>query len=172
MNTRLLTRNDAQQYKDLRLQALRVAPECFLATYQQEAKKNINDFGWELSSCLRSATEGYYGVFEDNQLIAYLQASKTGLQKQDHIIFLFNLYVSIDHRRKKIAHHLVQHIITQIIKNDLEVEIIRVSHVKSNHPAHQLYQNLGFATESIQKNMIKDNGKYDDQIDMVLNIQK
>lgn len=172
MNIRQLTANDARAYRDLRLEALIQNPDAYLATFESESQKNISDFAWELRACLKAPIEGYYGVFDNDHLIAYLQISKTGLAKQNHIIFLYNLYVDHHYRRQKIGSSLVSYIIEQIREKDAQIEQIFLAHNGKNIGARNLYQSLGFKQFAIQKNTIKYKNEYDDTIEMVYKIKQ
>ena len=65
---RLLTKEDAKKYWDLRLQALQVNPEAFVTTYE-EAIRQENPIK-RVESNLTAATSCTFGAFnEDHQLV-------------------------------------------------------------------------------------------------------
>lgn len=171
MKIRQLTGSDAQIYRDLRLKALTTDPDSYISTFEKESKKSLSDFSWELRSSLKPSIEGYYGVFDKGELLAYLQISKTGLTKQEHIIFLYNLYVDSNYRRQKIGSLLVNYIIEQIKEKDKQIEQILLAYNGKNISAGKLYQSLGFKKFAIQKNTIKYKNQYDDTIEMVYQIK-
>lgn len=172
MNIRLLDKKDAQSYRQLRLKALRTDPQVFLSTFAFESQKYLSTFEWELQGCIKIPVEGYYGYFDQEQLIAYLQLSKTGMPKQNHLIFLYNLYVDPEYRKQKIGYGFMSNIIGQIREKDPQIEQIRLTHIDKNQAAHQLYLSLGFKVEAIKKNVIKHNDDYADEVEMVLNLKK
>ena len=170
MQIRLLDKKDAFIYRELRLQALRTDPQAFLSTFEFESQKYISTYEWEIQGSRKPPLEGYYGCFDSEKLIGYVQISKSGLPKQNHVMFLYNLYLDPTYRGKKIGHYFLSNIIDQIKKNDLSVEQIRLTHIDENLPAHKLYQDLGFVVEATKKNVIKFDTTYNDEIEMVLDL--
>lgn len=163
-----LTSTHAHQYQRLRLEALQNYPQAFLSLYENEKQKTIYEFEWEIKSSYPTPFWGYYGVFENQQLLAYLQISKSPLPKQAHLAYVYNLYVSHQHQRQKVGNQLMRFIITQIKKKGENIEQIRLAHNGKNLQAHNFYKSLGFKTEAIKKKTIKYQDEYDDEIEMVL----
>jgi len=168
---RNLNRNDAAWYRQLRLKALRSDPDAFLSTYETEARKELSDFDWEIRSMAQAPIFGYLGYFDDDQLKAYLQISKTGLIKQNHICLIHNLYVDADFRKLGIGRKLLTEVINRIKTQTPEIEKILLSHNGKNQIGHEFYQSLGFTTIATKKNVIKYQGIYDDEVEMELNLK-
>jgi RimJ/RimL family protein N-acetyltransferase len=166
---RLLTRSDAQQYRNLRLQALMTDPEMFLSTYDTEHKRPALSFEYEVSDAIAHPGFGYYGVFDGDQLVAFCQVAPSYLAKQPHVAFLYNLYVDPNHRGKGIATNLLTEILTMLKTDGMEVVII--SHVGKNSSAHQLYLQLGFIQTGLRPKTVKWDNVYDDEVEMVLHLQ-
>ena len=168
---RNLNRNDAQAYRQLRLKALRSDPDAFLSTFEVEVKKELSDFDWEIRSMAQAPIFGYWGFFADDQLLAYLQISKTGLVKQNHLCLIHNLYVDVDSRHLGIGKKLLTVVIDRIKKQTPEIEKVVLAHNGSNQIAHSFYEALGFITIASKKNVIKYQGIYDDEVEMELNLK-
>jgi RimJ/RimL family protein N-acetyltransferase len=172
MITRLLTRSDAEQYRNLRLKALTTDPSMFLATFNSEQLRPVHSFEYELSDAIAPPGYGYYGVFEHSpvtsakQLVAFCQVAPSYLAKQPHVVFLYNLYVDPDFRGKGVATNLLSDILA-MVKND-GIEVVVISHVASNTAAHQLYLLLGFVQTGVRPKSVKWNNIYDDEVEMVL----
>src|SRR5476649_571147 len=125
MTIRLLTRDDAAQYQKLRLLSLQEAPQAFLSTYQDEVTFNTEVYAKHLEWSLRPPFLGYFGVFEGRQLIGYIQVTSPLLQKQEHIVLLYNLYIDAKHQRQGLATQLLNEIFG-ILKASGKIERVYV----------------------------------------------
>lgn len=166
---RLLTADDAQAYKQLRLQALTTNPESFLATFNSENNKPLASFASELRYAIGQPIFGYYGVFNDNQLIGYAYLEKSYLNKQEHIAFLYNLYIHPEFRGQKLATKLVNFLLAKV-KDQTQIERIFLSCNQKNAPALKLYEKLGFKTYAIKEKSIKWQDQYDNEVEMVMTV--
>jgi ribosomal protein S18 acetylase RimI-like enzyme len=77
------------------------------------------------------------------------------------------MYVRPTHRRSGAGRQLVQAVIATARQ---KVEQIQLSVVSDNQPAIRLYQTLGFRQYGLEKNALKYNGKYSDEILMSLDL--
>ena len=75
------------------------------------------------------------------------------------------MYVRPTHRRSGAGRQLVQAIIDHARQT---VERLQLSVVSTNQPALRLYQSLGFQQYGLEKNALKHNGTYSDEILMCL----
>jgi len=169
MQIRLLTSADAILYRALRLEALQTNPNSFISTFEAEKNKSKSSFESELVGVYNPPLFGYWGVFDGEFLIAYIQLFKSYLPKQAHIAFLYNLYVDPKYRRKKIATKLLNHLIKQL-KNQTQTERIFLSCNAKNKEALNFYRKSGFKRCGIKAKSIKHQGEYDDEIEMVLEL--
>ena len=103
---RLLTKEDAEKYWDLRLQALQVNPEAFVTTYE-EAIRQENPIK-RVESNLTATTSCTFGAFnEENQLIGVvtlLTEEKEAYKHKGHIVAM---YVDAQNRRNGLARELI-----------------------------------------------------------------
>jgi len=166
MIIKLLNHQDAEIYKDLRLQALQKNPESFLATYEIESKKPINHFSSELIYAISPPVFGYYGVFIDKKLVGYAHLSDSYLPKQKHIAYLYNLYIDPDYRGKGLAVKLFEYMLEKV-KEQTEIERLFLSCNKKNAPAQKLYKKLGFTKFGLKEKSVKWQNEYDDEVEMV-----
>ena len=169
---RLLKRIDAQQYRQLRLQALQTDPEFFLSTFEVEHAKSLSQFEYELSASLSEPCFGYYGLFapeDSRKLIGFCQAAPTYMAKQPHVAHFYNLYIDPAYRGRGHARTLLTHILEQLKQFGLEMVVI--SHIASNTKAHAFYKGLGFVETGLVPKSVKWNGEYDDELGMVLYLQ-
>ncbi|MGF9853483.1 GNAT family N-acetyltransferase [Bacillus paramobilis] len=162
---RLLTKEDAEKYWELRLQALQVNPEAFVTTYE-EAIRQENPIK-RVESNLTAATSCTFGAFNaDHQLVGVvtlLTEEKEAYKHKGHIVAM---YVDASNRRSGLARELIRKAIEKAREMDLEQLILGV--VSTNEPAKKLYESMGFQTYGIEKRALKINGVYSDDEYMVL----
>ncbi|SCC35331.1 GNAT family N-acetyltransferase [Bacillus mycoides] len=162
---RLLTKEDAEKYWNLRLQALQVNPEAFVTTYE-EAVRQENPLE-RVANNLTSNTSCTFGAFnEENQLIGVvtlLTEEKEAYKHKGHIVAM---YVDEQNRRNGLARELIANA-TQRAR-EIELEQLKLGVVSTNEPAKKLYGSMGFKTYGIEKRALKMNGVYSDDEYMVL----
>jgi ribosomal protein S18 acetylase RimI-like enzyme len=166
---RVLLRQDAEAYRQLRLQALQTDPQVFLSTFETEHQKSAYHFEYEITSASVTPCFGYYGLFapeDETKLIGFCQSAPSYMPKQPHLAFLYNLYIDPAYRGHGHARQLLTHVLELLKTNGLEQVII--SHIASNHVAHELYNSLGFIQIGMRKKSVKFNGQYDDEMEMSL----
>ncbi|AZQ47419.1 GNAT family N-acetyltransferase [Bacillus albus] len=162
---RLLTKEDAKQYWELRLQALQVNPEAFVTTYE-EAIRQQNPIK-RVENNLTAATSCTFGAFnEKNQLVGVvtlLTEEKEAYKHKGHIIAM---YVDASNRRSGLARELIRKAIERA--REMNLEQLTLGVVSTNEPAKKLYESMGFQTYGIEKRALKINGVYSDDEYMVL----
>ncbi|PGO25370.1 GNAT family N-acetyltransferase [Bacillus cereus] len=162
---RLLTKEDAEKYWDLRLQALQVNPEAFVTTYE-EAIRQENPIE-RVEGNLTSTTSCTLGAFnEEYQLIGVvtlLTEEKAAYKHKGHIVAM---YVDAQNRRNGLARELIANAIQRA--REIKLEQLTLGVVSTNEPAKKLYESMGFKTYGIEKRAIKMNGVYSDDEYMVL----
>lgn len=162
---RLLTKVDAEQYWELRLQALQVNPEAFVTTYE-EAIRQENPIERVVSN-LTSNTSCTFGAFnEENQLIGVVTLLTEEKQAYKHKGHIVAMYVDTQNRRNGLARELIANAIQRA--REIELEQLNLGVVSTNEPAKKLYGSIGFKTYAIEKRAIKMNGVYSDDENMVL----
>jgi ribosomal protein S18 acetylase RimI-like enzyme len=166
MEIRLLTGQDGPDYQILRLRALQTNPDAFLSTYDSESNKHEISFSNELDYAYSPPYFGYYGCFEGERLIGFCLVTQSYLNKQDHVAFLYNLYVDPEFRKQKVGTQLVAHVINQLAQHE-HIERLFLSCTAKNKIAVNFYKKTGFQRCGIRPRSVKWNGDYDDEIEMV-----
>ncbi|MDM5428223.1 GNAT family N-acetyltransferase [Bacillus sp. SIMBA_074] len=162
---RLLSKVDAEQYWELRLQALQVNPEAFITTYE-EAVSQENPLE-RVASNLSSNSSCTFGAFnEENQLIGVVTLLTEEKQAYKHKGHIVAMYVDAQNRRNGLARELIANAIQRA--RVIELEQLNLGVVSTNEPAKKLYESMGFKTYGIEKRAIKINGVYSDDEYMVL----
>jgi ribosomal protein S18 acetylase RimI-like enzyme len=160
---RRLTQADAVLYRDIRLEALRANPEAFGSTFETENAQPLSSF----STTLGNST--VLGAFRDSKLVAIAGFAVQRGQKMAHKGVIWGMYVQPGARRGRIGRQLVEAILDLARQR---VELIQLTVVSDNEPARRLYANLGFLEYGIEKNALKQNGRYYDEILMAKDLSK
>ena len=156
---RLLTKEDAEKYWDLRLQALQVNPEAFVTTYE-EAIRQENPIK-RVESNLTATTSCTFGAFnEENHLVGVVTLLTEEREAYKHKGHIVAMYVDAQNRRNGLARELITNAIQRA--RDIKLEQLTLGVVSTNEPAKKLYESMGFKTYGIEKRAIKVNGVYSD----------
>lgn len=162
---RLLTSEDSQAFQQLRIKAVEVDGPAFLSDIETERAKTLQRFTNELTFAQLLPPFGYYGLFNYQQLIGFVQLGTTGLPKQQHIGYLYNLFIDPKYRGQGQATLLCQTILQTAREQGLE-RIFAVC-LASNRPAYQLYTKLGFSQCGRRPQSVKWQNVYDDEVELV-----
>ncbi|WP_377865327.1 GNAT family N-acetyltransferase [Bacillus sp. R86525] len=162
---RLLTKEDAEKYWDLRLQALQVNPEAFVTTYE-EAIRQENPIK-RVESNLTATTSCTFGAFnEENYLVGVVTLLTEEREAYKHKGHIVAMYVDAQNRRNGLARELIANAIQRA--REIKLEQLNLGVVSTNEPAKKLYESMGFKTYGIEKRATKMNGVYSDFEYMVL----
>lgn len=163
---RLLTRKDAHEYQQLRLKSLQESPEAFLSDHDKEASFSTEIYANHLDWSLHPPFLGYFGIFINGKLAGYVQINKTMLDKQEHIVFINNLYILSEFQHHGLGSELLNYCL-DLLKNNNAAERAFVQCTAKNKKACRFYVKHGFRRYSIQKHVVKWLGEYDDAIEFV-----
>jgi ribosomal protein S18 acetylase RimI-like enzyme len=142
---------DAELYREVRLEALRCDSEVFGSTFEAE---NVRPLHWFSDRLGGSAV---FGAFRDSKLIGIAGLVIQQGKKEAHKSFLVGMYVRPQSRRAGVGRRLVETIIDFARE---WVELIQLSVVTDNEQARRLYASLGFVEYGIEKNALKQDGRY------------
>ena len=155
---RRLTREDQTDvvlYRDIRLEALLANPEAFGSTFEVE---NAQPPSW-FSDRLGGST--VLGAFRNAELVAIAGFAVQHGQKQAHKGILWGMYVRPAARKASVGRRLVEAICNLARQ---QVELIQLSVVRDNAQARSLYVRLGFLEYGVEKNSLKQDGRYYDEV--------
>jgi ribosomal protein S18 acetylase RimI-like enzyme len=152
---------DAESFRELRLEGLRLDPEAFGSTYEFENDQPLERYtGWLTNSTV-------FGARQNSHLIGTASFTQLTGQKDSHKGLLRAMYVRPAARRSGAGRQLVQAIIDHARP---KVEQLQLSVVSTNQPALRLYQSLGFQQYGLEPRALKHNGLYSDEILMFLDL--
>ncbi|MGY4691398.1 N-acetyltransferase family protein [Salibacterium sp. K-3] len=164
IHTRRLTVEDAEECAVLREEALRVCPEAFAITHQEEAADG--DFMGMVQERLLWRHAVTMGAFEDGALIGTAMIMKKPLQKMQHKADLEGMYVTGSFRGRGAGTELMKALLDQA--RIWEVEQLQLAVVSSNRKAKAFYESFGFQTFGTEPRALKWNGNYHDEDYMTL----
>lgn len=162
---RRLEPSDVDAYRAVRLDALRLHPEAFGASYEEEAALNRAQFVERLS------TPGFtrFGAFDEHGSLVGL----VGLQlrpgaKERHKAYLFSMYVDAAHRGTGLARQLVAAVIAGA--REAGAIVLHLSVTASNAPAQRLYRHMGFTTYGVERCSLNVGDRFHDEELMALDL--
>jgi ribosomal protein S18 acetylase RimI-like enzyme len=152
---RRLAQTDAVLYRGIRLEALQANPEAFGSTFEVE---NAQPLSW-FSDRLGGST--VLGAFRNAELVAIAGFAVQQGQKEAHKGILWGMYVRHAARKASVGRRLVEAICNLARQ---QVELIQLSVVRDNEQARSLYGRLGFLEYGVEKNALKQGGRYHDEV--------
>jgi ribosomal protein S18 acetylase RimI-like enzyme len=152
---RRLTEADAAVYREIRLEALGANPEAFGSTLENEAAQPLDWFAARLE------TSTLLGAFSEARLMGISGFAIQQGEKQAHKGVIWGMYVRSDARTAGVGRRLMEAIID--LARD-RVELIQLSVVRDNEAARRLYASLGFQEYGLERNALKQGGRYYDEV--------
>ncbi|MCX7116356.1 MAG: GNAT family N-acetyltransferase [Legionellales bacterium] len=135
MKIRMLTQEDSQPWKLLRLEALKNLPESFGSSYEEEVNWPDLDFQNSLTK------SDIFGVFVDNSLVSCAGFYSLNSAKTKHRGVIWGMYTRPECKGQGIASALIQTIINHAKSL---VTQLHLTCVTSNIGAVAFYQKHGF----------------------------
>ncbi|QTN01380.1 GNAT family N-acetyltransferase [Sediminibacillus dalangtanensis] len=158
-----LGHDHAAEYWKLRLDALRENPEAFLTTYQAAlAKENPVD---STAKRLEAVSNYTYGAYMEKQLVGVVTMLRKEQEKVAHKADILAMYVTASARGNGVGYELLKR--AKRDAAEIGIEQLGLSVVADNLAAQHLYKKAGFTCYGIEKNAIKQEKKYVDEIHMV-----
>jgi ribosomal protein S18 acetylase RimI-like enzyme len=163
MNIRQLEVTDAEQFRNLRIEALKNDPEAFSSSYEEEKTDSLEVFRKKLS------TEHVftYGAFQDHVLVGIFTLVMENKLKLKHRTNLVGMYVTVAKRGEGIGRDLMSKALSEVRKME-GIEQVYLSVSANNHAAKKLYRSSGFEVFGLEKKSLKVNHQYLDTEHMVL----
>lgn len=156
-----LQEQDWTLWKEIRLEAVKLHPEAFGGSYQEESLWEDEDFKKYL------VKNNIFGAFIENKLVGIAGFFQFPLQKLKHRGTLFSLYVKKENRGQGVADHLIKEIINHARQQVLQLHCTVTT---DNNPAITLYQRYGFQIYGTEPRSIKVDDNFYDEYLMVLKL--
>ncbi len=152
---RRLGADDAELFRDIRLEALRCDADAFGSTLAAESVKPLSWFAERLGA------SHVLGALRAGKLIGIAVFIVHQSPKMAHKGVLVGMYVRPEARRTGVGRRLVEAIIDTARRH---VELVQLTVVMGNEPARRLYAGLGFVEYGLEKRALKHGDRYFDEI--------
>ena len=154
---------DAILYQDIRLEALGASSEAFGSAFEMEEGQPLSWFADRLGSSV------LLGVFRDAKLIAIAGFAIQQGRKKSHKGLIWGMYVRPDARAVGIGRQPIQAILD--LARD-RVELVQLTVVRDNEHARRPYASLGFVEYGTERNALKHDGRYYDEVLMAKDLSE
>jgi RimJ/RimL family protein N-acetyltransferase len=144
-----------QDYRDLRLEALKNEPQAFSSSYEEE--QLIAETVW------RTRIENALFAIENGKLVSMAGFIRYNHIKTNHVCEIFGVYVRPEYRGKGIGKQLISTVIKEI-KNIKGIKKIRIGVNPTQKAAEHIYLKLGFEPVGLLKKDMQVNGKFYDEL--------
>jgi RimJ/RimL family protein N-acetyltransferase len=155
---------DADAYRRVRLDALRLHPDAFGSAYEDEAVLDRAQFAERL------AAPGFtrFGGFADGDLVGLAGLQMRTGAKERHKARLFSMYVDAAHRGSGLAQQLIEAVIAGA--REAEALVLQLSVSAGNAPAWRLYHRMGFTVYGVERRSLRVGGHFHDEELMALDL--
>ncbi|AIQ33045.1 MULTISPECIES: GNAT family N-acetyltransferase [unclassified Paenibacillus] len=165
MYLRMLTSVDAEAYRELRLQSLRLHPEAYLSSYESEKKLSIVTTRIRLEPSENNFTLGAFDGEE--RLVGIVTFFRESRPKIDHKANIYSVYVDSDVRKQGVGRRLMVELIARA-RLLPGLEILNLTVTSNNVAAKRLYESLGFICYGTEPKAMKLGDEYLDEALMIL----
>ena len=155
---KILTEEDWQDWKTIRLEAVRLHPEAFGGAYEDESKNPDDSFKQGLTK------NTIFGAYSDGVLVGVAGFFTFSMRKMQHRGNLFSMYLKKEYRGQHIAGELVAAVINYA---QSRVQQLHCTVVTTNQAATALYKKYGFEIYGTEPRSLKIGDHYYDEHLMV-----
>jgi len=155
---------DADAYRRVRLDALRLHPDAFGAAYEDEVVMDQTEFAQRLTA----AGFTRYGGFAGGELVGLAGLQLRTGAKERHKARLFSMYVAAEHRGGGLAQRLIEAVIAGA--REAGALVVQLSVAADNLPAQRLYRGMGFAVYGVERRSLRVGGHFHDEELMALDL--
>ena len=160
ITVRALRAEDAAQWRELRLAALRTCPTAFAMSYEEASLQDVAAFAALIPPA--NAANVLFGAFDGPVLAGSAGFRVHAGLKQRHKGQLWGVYVDPSLRGRRVGAALVGAVIERARRH---VAVLQLSVQIDNAPARTLYRGLGFVPYGIERRALRHAGKdYDDEL--------
>jgi ribosomal protein S18 acetylase RimI-like enzyme len=155
---------DADDYRRVRLDALRLHPDAFGSAYEDEAMLERS----QIIERLAAPSFTRYGGFAGDDLVGLAGLQMRTGAKERHKAHLFSMYVDAAHRGSGLAQRLVGAVISGA--RAAGALVLQLSVAAGNAPAQRLYRSMGFTVYGVERRSLKVGDRFHDEELMALDL--
>jgi ribosomal protein S18 acetylase RimI-like enzyme len=167
LDIRLLDVPDAAAFREIRLQAISDSPSAVWPTFEEEAKRTIEEVEARIQ---RRDTQFVFGAFIDMKLVGIAGLRREPLEQVRHKAVLWGVFISPDQRREGLARKLFSRVASRAREEG--VLQIHLCVNAQNARAQNLYRSLGFRSFGLEPRAMRIGDKYFDEEHMVLRLDE
>ena len=157
----MLTRDDHQIYRLLRLEMLREEPWSFGSDYESALKLSEQDFRDRADY---AEDRVIIGAFAAEDLVGSCGGRRDPDLKRRHIGYIWGMYLRAQHRGSGTAARMLTTTIDRL-RQLPDLELIQLAVTAGNRAAERLYLNAGFQEYGVEHAALKVDGKnYDERL--------
>lgn len=154
IEVRQLTEDDAEIYREIRLQALELHPEAFQATYESAAELPLDAFRQRLRRY------ALFGGFIEGALCGIVGFLPLKNPKISHKGLIWGMYVKEEARGSGLAEKILEAVVDYARD---EVEQLLLSVIEDNARARRFYEKMGFELYGLERRALKIGDRYYDE---------
>ncbi|HIG44614.1 MAG TPA: GNAT family N-acetyltransferase [Gammaproteobacteria bacterium] len=167
MLIRRLTSADLEDYRGIRLEALRVSPQAFGSDYEESKARSLKQLGHFI---VDDIDHFMLGAFDDQQLTGIVSLRRLGGIKMRHKAEINQMYVTPGYRGKGVSRQLMT-VLIRMAREVPELVGLKLSVVSTSVEASSLYKSLGFTRYGIEKRALKIGENYFDEALLELDLE-
>lgn len=157
--------SDAAAFRQIRLQAISDSPSAVWPTYEEEAKRTVEEIEAHIR---KSDVQVVFGAFIDAELVGIAGLRRELLEQVKHKAVLWGVFISPDRRREGLARKLFSSVLS--LARDEGVLQIQLCVNAENERARRLYRSLGFKPFGLERRAMRVGDSYFDEEHMVLRL--
>ena len=150
-----------QEYKTIRLKALKADPIAFGVTYEQDVL--LSEEEWK-ERLFNPFSQTYLAMANDNP-VALATVRREKAKNVEHLATINSVFTDPEFRQHGISSKILKNILDDLHANDKTVKV-RLSVNVAQESARKMYEKSGFFKVAILPKEMKVNEKYYDQIEM------
>jgi len=158
LSVRRLGPTDGENYRKIRLEALKEAPTAFASSYETEQSRDLKYFEDKVTSgCI-------FGAFSSSEIIGVAGFFRQSGPKLEHKGVLWGMYVTSNFRKSGIGSALVNAVLNHATGL---VDVVTLSVITENDSAIALYRKLGFESFGTEPKALKVGNTYFSEMHMM-----
>ncbi len=165
MQIRTITPDDAEDYRAIRLQALKDNPEAFGGSYEESVERTVADMRTRLET--HTADNFILVAVIDEKMVGTVGLVRQSFLKMRHKAIIWGMYVAPETRGSGIGRALMNDVIIRA-RQLPDLEQLSLTVVTDNTAARQLYLSFGFEIYGLERHALKLGERYLDEEYMVL----
>ena len=154
-----------EEYKNLRLEALKKEPTAFAASYEEKVGKEDEYWQNQLKKFQEAEEDSMWFAEVNSQLVGLTGWYRSNTEKLRHSASVYAVYVKPEYRGKGIAKELIKKVLDEI-ESKPEIVKIDLNVNTKNETAANLYKKLGFEIVGTLHKEIFVDGEYFDEYEM------